>query len=539
MSAGSVVKTVPSVPSATTTTLTFPSLADGTSFYFRVTAFDTSGNQSDFCDLPLEVSTFTPPPQPPTAPGGLALTALSKSQIKLNWTDSTRETGYRVERSLDGVSFSTVTSALTANTTTYTDSGLLASTQYYYRVFAKNAVGETVSAVVNATTLSPQPPTAPGSLALTVLSSSQIRLNWTDAAGETTYRVERSLDNVTFTTVTNAVSANAVTYTNTGLAASTLYYYRVAAVNADGEAMSGTQSATTDAPPLSPPTTPTGLSTVSLSSSSVSLSWNNVTGEDSFTVQRSLSQSSGFAQVGTTGMDMTTFNNNTGLSSGTTYFYRILAVNGAGASTSTVISALTMPGAPAAPGAVAASTGSITVTWGNVTGEDGYLIERSLSLNSGYAQVASVGRNVTSYPDGGLQAGTYYYYRVRAFNASGNSPYTAAVYAQTQAVVGGSGIGSVPAGLKEAYAFPNPARGVDPVLRGFMGGVDEMEVTIFDAAGRVVHSGKTSYAVNVNGETAFEYTWTGKKSPGVYYAVMHGKHGDQVIRARAKFAVVR
>ena len=72
-----------------------------------------------------------------------------------------------------------------------------------------------------------------------------------------------------------------------------------------------------------------------------------------------------------------------------------------------------------------------------------------------------------------------------------------------------------------------------------MGGVDGVEVTIFDQSGRTVHSGRTNYPVNVNGEIAFDYTWAGEKAPGVYYAVIHGKKGDETIRARAKFAVVR
>jgi hypothetical protein len=122
-------------------------------------------------------------------------------------------------------------------------------------------------------------------------------------------------------------------------------------------------------------------------------------------------------------------------------------------------------------------------------------------------------------------------------NGIGNPAYTAVPAPVTTSggtVLGGFG---PPPGLKEAYAFPNPAVGVDPVIRAFMGGVDSVEVTIFDQAGKVAHSGRTTDNSGPNG--SFVYQWTGEKASGVYYAVIHGKKGDETIRARAKFAVVR
>ena len=57
-----------------------------------------------------------------------------------------------------------------------------------------------------------------------------------------------------------------------------------------------------------------------------------------------------------------------------------------------------VPAAPGAPSAVAASTTSITVTWSNVAGEDGYRIERSLNQGTGFAQVVLVRRTFTPPP---------------------------------------------------------------------------------------------------------------------------------------------
>jgi hypothetical protein len=64
----------------------------------------------------------TPPDAPPT---GLTATPISSSQIDLGWVDNaTNETGYVVERSLNGTSGWTQVATLAANSTTYSNTGL-------------------------------------------------------------------------------------------------------------------------------------------------------------------------------------------------------------------------------------------------------------------------------------------------------------------------------------------------------------------------------------------------------------------------------
>jgi hypothetical protein len=72
-----------------------------------------------------------------------------------------------------------------------------------------------------------------------------------------------------------------------------------------------------------------------------------------------------------------------------------------------------------------------------------------------------------------------------------------------------------------------------------MGDVESVEITIFDQAGRAVKSDRVTNLKVVNGQPAFEYLWTGEKATGIYYAVIHGRKGNETIRARAKFAVVK
>jgi hypothetical protein len=140
-----------------------------------------------------------------------------------------------------------------------------------------------------------------------------------------------------------------------------------------------------------------------------------------------------------------------------------------------------------------------------------------------------------------LNEGTTYYFRLTALDNAGNQSGFSELPAEVSwfaSAAGSGGVFTPPAGLMEAYCFPNPAVGVDPVIRAFMGGVDAVEVTVFDQAGRAVHSGRTTFTRVVDGETAYEYVWTGEKATGIYYAVIHGKKGDETVRARVKFAVL-
>ncbi|HSZ59475.1 MAG TPA: DUF4082 domain-containing protein, partial [Tepidisphaeraceae bacterium] len=189
----------------------------------------------------------------PAAPSNLSAAAASSSQINLSWTDnSNNETGFLIERSTNGVTFTQIAS-LAANTTSYSDTGLAASTQYTYRVRATNSAGNSAySNTASATTSAPAivPPAAPSGLSAAAASSSQINLSWTDNSNnETGFLIERSTDGVTFTQIAS-LAANTTSYSDSGLTAATTYYFRVVATNSAGpSAPSATATATTSQPP--------------------------------------------------------------------------------------------------------------------------------------------------------------------------------------------------------------------------------------------------------------------------------------------------
>src|SRR5439155_1391241 len=103
-------------------------------------------------------------PTAPAAPSNLVANAVSMSQINLTWADNANnETGFVVERSPNGTDTWTQIATPAQNATSYNDTGLTASTQYFYRVRATNAVGPSGNSnVANATTpAGPVPVPAP------------------------------------------------------------------------------------------------------------------------------------------------------------------------------------------------------------------------------------------------------------------------------------------------------------------------------------------------------------------------------------------
>lgn len=91
---------------------------------------------------------------PPTAPTGLVASPISTTRIDLSWTDvATNETGYKVFRSTNGVTFSQVGSTLPAGTESYSDTSVIAGQSYTYKVAASNGGGDTFSSTVNTNTI--------------------------------------------------------------------------------------------------------------------------------------------------------------------------------------------------------------------------------------------------------------------------------------------------------------------------------------------------------------------------------------------------
>ncbi len=167
------------------------------------------------------------------------------TSIDLTWTAAVpKPDDYRIERSTDGITFSTVTT-VTSSTTTYNDTGRTESTRYWYRIIpVLNSVDQASSNIANTWTV----PSTPTGLTATAISSTQIDLAWTDVStGNTAQSIQRRspAGSGSYSFIAS-VGATANSYSDTGLTLATQYEYQVAATNpATQSAWSTAANATT------------------------------------------------------------------------------------------------------------------------------------------------------------------------------------------------------------------------------------------------------------------------------------------------------
>ena len=119
----------------TTNTVTDTGLADGTQYFYVVTAFNSVGESPNS----NPVSVVTPIPAIPQAPTGLAATA-AIGQVSLNWNASSDAANYKLKRAtILGGSYSTIADVATNSAV---DATVANGTRYYYVVTATNSMGE-------------------------------------------------------------------------------------------------------------------------------------------------------------------------------------------------------------------------------------------------------------------------------------------------------------------------------------------------------------------------------------------------------------
>ena len=182
---------------------------------------------------------------------------------------------------------------------------------------------------------------------------------------------------------------------------------------------------------------PTGLAATAVSTTQVNLTWvDNADNETGYAVSRS-TNGDNWAEIAANLPANTAAYTDSSAAAGTTYYYQVRAYSASATSDwSNQATATTLPLAPDAPSGLAAtavSSSRIDLAWSDVSGEDGYRIER-LTDGQYWSEIATTGTNVTSYQNTGLAASTTYQYRVQAVNAGGSSPYSNTASAATPAV---------------------------------------------------------------------------------------------------------
>ena len=414
---------------------------------------DEAGNDAaDFTtgedDVPAVTNNSTVAPVAPDAPTGLTATASGGTQIDLAWTAPADNggrviTGYQIEYSDDaGTSWSVLVADTQSTDTIYSDTTLSGGDTRHYRVSAINSIDTgAASTVANATT-----PSGPGVASVTVDQASI-----TQTLADVTVTVA-NLQNASHTVYlryrvaggswpaaanqSTPTSGTAVTFTLSGLIGNTEYDV---AASLDSAFASGVKTASFTTSPTKPGKT-RSVDVTTSGNGTLFITWqapdsdggSAITG---YKVQwKSGSQSFGDPSREHTTEDTFPDYLITGLTNGTEYTVRVIAVNAVGDGPPSDTTTGTPEGPPDAPPNVQAGSGhqQLTVSWGAPNDGGSAITEYTLQWKSGGQSFNSTRQRTiagTSRTDiiPSLTNGTEYTVRVRATTALGDSGWSAEV----------------------------------------------------------------------------------------------------------------
>lgn len=314
---GGPYETVAAGIDATTTTYTDTSVVNETMYYYVVTAVGELGESG-----PSNQVSVTPSASAvkPAAPAGLTGSG-SSTQAELAWQPVEHAVSYTVKRS-DGPGEPYVAVG-SVGKPFFRDRGLTNGNVYTYVVSATSVAGEgDDSEPIIVRPAAPLQP--PGEVAAAAGDASAV-ITWSASAEAASYQVKRSTVNGgPYTVVADGVTGGS--YTDSGLANGTAYYYVVSAHN---DIASSANSESVRVIPYPAGTAP-APSDIRLKAGEdwVELAWPAVQEASSYTVKRSESRDGQYTAIAS-GLQQPYFKD-TEVTTGRTYYYSVHSVNGSG-----------------------------------------------------------------------------------------------------------------------------------------------------------------------------------------------------------------
>ncbi len=262
---GKTMPTTPTAANVTSTTFTVPGgMTTSTTYVWRIDSKNSAGTTAGDT---WSFTTAAPPPPPTKAASPSPANASTNVPVNspLSWAPSTGATSYDV---YFGTTLPSAPTSAGQTGTSYTPSTLLApSTQYFWKVNAKNSSGTTVGDVWSFTTSAAPPPpppkaTNPSPAILATNVAIGTSLTWTGSSQATSYDLYLG---TTLPTTPTAAGLTAVSFTPSApLAYNTTYSWRVDSKNSGGTTLGDVWTFTTSQPPgvVSITVNPTGDSSI-------------------------------------------------------------------------------------------------------------------------------------------------------------------------------------------------------------------------------------------------------------------------------------
>jgi len=255
-------------------------------------------------------------PQSGNAPTGLNATAVTNSSVTLVWGAVPGATTYTVEYKVS--TSSTWTSGGTSNIPSKTLSGLAANTTYNWQVKTDCSSFSVTSSFTTSNTGGGGACEAPGSLAASGITSSSAIVSWAVVSGAANYTVQYKTSGASVW-LTAGITAG-VSYTLTGLAASTSYNWQVKAnCSSFGAIASFTTGSSGGGGACN---APVNLNNANITATTAVINWSAVSGASNYTLQIKLANSSTYFTLGVVTSTQVTIS---GLQPATSYHWRVKA----------------------------------------------------------------------------------------------------------------------------------------------------------------------------------------------------------------------
>ena len=371
-------------------------------------------------------------------PTGFIANASNWHTVLLTWNnDSPDADSYIIERK-GTTDIWTELVTVQADTTSYTDEACAGSTEYAYRIYAKNTNNET-SGYSEAAASTPAEVAAPTNLTVTIVDTNTNYLSWTDNSdNESYFTIYRKTPLESEYTNIASRDPNVTDYTDDQCTAGVQYTYMVEAYNDVSGASSPSNEFTVSTAEVV--NAPTDLSVTNIDGFTNQLTWTDTSdNEVGFRIFRKLTseEDSAYQSLADTDANTTTYND-TGCEPATEYTYRIWAFNAGDTSeysNTYVITTGPAVNAPSNLAAAAVTAYGCTLSWtDNSDNETGFRIFRKLTTqdNTFYAEVDTVAADENSYTDTSCdQQGAGFTYRIEAYNASYESDFSNTVLITT------------------------------------------------------------------------------------------------------------
>ena len=490
----------------------------GTTYYYKVKAFGTMNDAVSG----KEVTVSSPQSKPVSgkpAPQKVILKSVSSSghnALKIMWNQVEGADGYYIYRSTEeNGEYRYLNKIDGGNNLSYSNTGILTGTTYYYKVCAYKTVnGTNISGMLSESLGGIPVPARTGFSSVLSGGYDSINLEWYKVTGATGYHIYRGESeeelnrNISMKNPAIDISQGTQTqYTDTGLKTGITYYYAVEAYKTMGDQkVAGKVSVVSYGTPfLAAPQ----IKSVSNMNNLLSVKWESSSEADGYVIYRSEAEEPDqFEEIKRVEGGTTDNYNDEEIVQGQTYYYQIAAYKG-----SKVVSAVSETMGmkalkTAEANVVSLGSNQLRITWDEVEGADSYYIYRNTTPSGSYRQIGIT--NGTGYTDNAVETGTTYYYKVKAYGTMEDavSNETLTVSSPQSAAVS---------------AVPVPEQAVLKSVSG--AGYNALKITwnaVAGADGYYIYrsteeNGEYRYLNKINGGNNLSYSNTGILTGTTYY----------------------